>query len=74
MTIYSLDVLLFLFGTSLLFHVSCQAMFTMSTLDEDAGKTTNQPLQWYPCSPIIKIALLFTPQIKEEISESYHTV
>lgn len=46
-------------------------MFTISALDEDVDKTTDQPLKWYPCSPIIKIALLFTPQIKEEISESF---
>ena len=43
MTIYSLDVLLFLFGTSLLFHVSSNCCFlTCIQISQEAGQVV-----WY---------------------------
>ena len=38
MTIYSLDVLLFLFGTSLLFHVRFCLFLTCIQVSQEAGK------------------------------------
>ena len=42
MTIYSLDVLLFLFGTSLLFHVQFQLLLTHIQVSQEAGQVV-----WY---------------------------
>ena len=42
MTIYSLDVLLFLFGTSPLFHVQLYCLLTCIQVSQEAGK-----MVWY---------------------------
>ena len=52
-TIYSFDVLLFLFGTSLLFHVQFQLLLTHIQVSQEAGQVV-----WY--SHLFQISPQFT--------------
>ena len=50
MTIYSLDILLFLFGTSLLFHVANCCFLTLMQVPQEAGQVVgfSQLFQTFP--------------------------
>ena len=61
MTIYSLDVLLFLFGTSLLFHVQFICCFlTCIQISQEAGEVV-----WYshPCKKFPQLFVIHTVKI-----------
>ena len=71
-TIYSLDVLLFLFGTSLLFHVHFNGCFlTCLQISQDAGQVIwySHFFQNFPHSVVIYIVKCFGIDNKVEILE-----